>query len=264
MKNVIITKDKTSQCLACHVEDVSDDLKSAIRSRLTSICHGENTSDASLIYSYTETLKEFCKRYDRKSAEIKKGMIGELLAHIIIAKTFPEFKIASPYFNMEEGSVKKGFDLVLFDKNSHRIWITEVKSGEAGESKSDSKNLSLLNTAKTDLKSRLNEQEATIWLNAINGALLALKNGTVKEQINTILLKIANSTALGKATSKDKNVILVSVLYAPLSDKITLDKIKKKREEVNEEKIFAGLIVISMQKRTYQAIAAFLRSEAGR
>ena len=81
---------------------------------------------------------------------------------------------------MEEGGVKKGFDLVLFDKDSQSIWITEVKAGESGRNDSNKKNLYLINKAKKDLTIRLNKQEVSIWYNAINGASLALSLGMIK------------------------------------------------------------------------------------
>lgn len=265
MKDVYIIKHSSTSSWVCHIESFSDDLKREIATRLASICHGESkVKCAAKIYSYKETLREFCKRYESKSEETKKGMIGELLSHIIILKEFPKLQPASPYFNMEEGSIKKGFDLILFDKSSQGIWISEVKSGEAGNNSSDLKTISLLNTAKNDLKSRLNEPEISIWLNAINGASLALKSGKAKAQIKAILENIANDAAKGKASSAKKDVILISVLFNPGNDKISIDKVNKKREKIVEEKLFGKLIVFSMQKKTYEKVASFLKAEARR
>ncbi len=36
------------------------------------------------MYSYKATVQEFLKRYENKTEKIKKGLIGELLTHIII------------------------------------------------------------------------------------------------------------------------------------------------------------------------------------
>lgn len=41
-------------------------------------------------------------------------MIGELLVHVIL-EIEGRFTVASPFFNMEERSFKKGFDIALFD-----------------------------------------------------------------------------------------------------------------------------------------------------
>lgn len=65
------------------------------------------------IYSYKETVKEFIKRYktdNNVSEDRKKGMIGELLVHIVL-ELEGRFFAASPFFNMEERSFKKGMML---------------------------------------------------------------------------------------------------------------------------------------------------------
>ena len=263
MKGVCTFRHGSTPSWVCHIESFSDDLQNELRARLTSVCHGEDKADStSKIYSYKATLKEFLRRYEHKSAETKKGMIGELLSHIILLKEFPNFTPASPYFNMEEGSIKKGFDVIVFDKNKHGIWITEVKSGEADNHNSDTKNMSLINKAKNDLKARLNESDITVWLNAINGAALALKRGRLKEQVNGILKSIADAVEDGKASSVDKDVILISVLFNPLRYKITMDTVSKKHASIVKEDLFAKVIVFSIQKATYHKVVAFLKSEA--
>ncbi len=63
----------------------------------------------SKIYSY-KVMKEFVKRYKTNndaSEDRKKGMIGELLVHVVL-EIEGRFTTASPFFNMEERSFKKG------------------------------------------------------------------------------------------------------------------------------------------------------------
>jgi hypothetical protein len=263
LKGTCFIKHNSRFSCLCHVESLSEELKNVIRDRLISICHGESKAEkSSKIYSYKVTLKEFIKRYKNKPPKIRKGMIGELLSHILIIKEFPNLKAASPYFNLEEGSIKKGFDLLFFDSDCEGIWIAEVKSGEAARIKSNKKNIRLLNTAKNDLKRRLDEQNTTIWLNAINGANLALKKGKVKDKINEILENVANEVVNGKSGSLNKDVILISVLFKSLNDKILIDSINKKRRKIVGEAIFGKLLVFSIQKETYQKVARFLKDEA--
>ncbi|MTB65395.1 hypothetical protein GKR48_00830 [Providencia sp. wls1943] len=64
------------------------------------------------MYRYAPTLQAFLERYENTSENTKKGMIGELLSHIIINEFFDNFEIASPFFNLEEKSIKK--DLTYF------------------------------------------------------------------------------------------------------------------------------------------------------
>lgn len=263
MRGIKIIRHKSDQSLVCHVNQFSSDLKKEIKNRLVAICHGGAKSvSQSKIYSYKETLKEFCKRYNKKAAKTKKGMIGELLSHIIIVNEFENLLPASPYFNLEEKNIKKGFDIIFYDDETDRIWITEVKSGETKNFKSNQKNLSLINKAKNDLKDRLNDKNRTIWLNAINGANVALKSGKVKDKINQIIESIADDVVDDKATSSDKDVILVSVLFKDLNDAITIASTNKKRKSINNENIFGDVMVLSIQKETYQKVADYLKKEA--
>ncbi len=77
---------------------------------MVAVCHGADQAQSSLkIYSYRETVKEFVKRYKTNkdaSEDRKKGMIGELLVHIIL-ELEGRFLTASPFFNMEERSFKR-------------------------------------------------------------------------------------------------------------------------------------------------------------
>ena len=59
-----VTKEDYSDYVLYYIENFSDELKSEIRSRLVSICHGaEHAQSTRVIYSYKYTLKEFIKRY---------------------------------------------------------------------------------------------------------------------------------------------------------------------------------------------------------
>ena len=44
----------------------------------------------------------------KKPPKTQKGLIGELLTHIIISEFFPEYDVISPYFNLEGEALKKG------------------------------------------------------------------------------------------------------------------------------------------------------------
>jgi len=258
-----ITTECTEHASVCRVESFSDELKVEIRNRLAAICHGKDKVEAgSVIASYRETLKIFLNIYANKSEDTRKGMIGELLTHILLLKVFPEYESANPYFNMEEASIKKGFDLIVFDQSCGELKIVEVKSGGAGTYSSDRSNKALVNTAKNDLKGRLNDNKIHIWLNAINGAKLALSAGKIKDQINRILEECYMEAANNAPDSSSKCVILVSVLYKGCTDPISIDETNRKAEEIIGEGIFKEITVFSIQKETWEHIVDFLEEEA--
>lgn len=177
---------KTEKYSLFCIHDLSDDIKGAIREQLSAICHGQDcTNSGRSLYNYKNTVKEFLRRYEVKSENIQIGMIGELLVHLILSYYFDEFKSVTPYFNMEERSIKKGYDVVLTEVNNPNLWITEVKSGKLHSNKSSNQTMNdLLGTAKRDLQERLNEENISLWLEAINGAKVSFdSNNTMKSAV---------------------------------------------------------------------------------
>jgi len=258
-----ISIERNEIATVCRIVNFSDELKREIRDRLSAICHGPDAVTNDSVYaSYKNTLKEFNKRYSSKPEKTKKGMVGELLTHILLFSTNSDFEPANPFFNMEEGSIKKGFDIVVFDRKLNEMWISEVKSGNAGTKKANSFNNSLLNTAKNDLKTRFGENETNLWLNATNGAKIALSGGKVKDRINQILEECYQEAVDEEQDSTSKNVILISVTYKSTSDPVTIEEVTKRGEKINGDKVFRNVIVFSIQKETYQRVAEFLETEA--
>lgn len=87
---------------------------------LTLICHGRDKADSTRrMYSYKSTVKEFVKRYKENNVlqgnNRNKGMIGELLFHILITEE-QLYSPVSAFFNLEERSFKKGFDVAYYQK----------------------------------------------------------------------------------------------------------------------------------------------------
>lgn len=248
----------------CTIHFLSDEFKQIIREQLTLICYGyskANTGRKS--YQYENTLKEFFKRYSEKPKKIKIGMMGELLTHILLLKYFDKLEIVSPFFNTEERSIKKGFDLILYSNLSNELWITEVKSGELYIAKNANQMTSIfLNKAKKDLYKRLNENESSLWENAINGAKIVLdSNHDKKVIIENILMNIEDEITENKATSLDKNVIFVSSLFNPLTTTIDISHVEDFKKRLKRKRQFKKEFILSIQKGTFLEIEKFLKSE---
>lgn len=249
----------------CHVEFLSDDIQELIRRNLSTICYGSRISDYAdkPLFSYKVTLKSFLERYKTKDNKTKIGMMGEFLSHILITELFDEFDVVSAFFNLEEKSIKKGFDLLLYSSSDKSVWITEVKSGNLHKGKThDQTTKDLLITAKADLNARLNAQEIMYWQNAINSVLCSLNGKTdYKSALEEILINKGNAAAEGKATSKDHCVVLISSLFEPLGTKITIETAKDFFSAINKSKIFSKNVVFCIQKETYSRVIDFLQSE---
>lgn len=258
--------EKKSGYAVCHINDLTSEIKQRLRHQLSFICYGRSCSESGKeLFNYANTLKEFLERYLSKSPKIQKGMIGELLSHFIINEYFPDYYVVSPFFNKEERSIKKGFDVVLSSKSDYSIWITEVKSGGLHKNKNANETAKdLLGTAKRDLFDRLSKENRSLWLNAINDAKIAYEHhNDLKDSILDILEDYGTKSGTSDAyVSSDMNVFLVSALFAPLSELIEASVIKAKVSEIKAEKLFKALFIMTIQKGTYKKVFEFLKQES--
>lgn len=249
----------------CHVIDFSDDLKELMRKHLSSICHGSHILDygETRLFSYEATIESFLDRYDTKPRNTQIGMVGEFLSHILITELFDDFDIVTAFFNPEEKSIKKGFDLILYQPNKEAVWITEVKSGNIHQDKTlDQTTSDLLYAARADLDKRLNESESMFWYNAVNSVRSALTSEKdYKKVLLNILIGEGDAAVDRQARSDDNNVVLVSNLFEPLATRITRNPALEFHDKLSKEKKFAEIILLCVQKGTYAKVIDFLRSE---
>lgn len=263
-----VVKEDNSDYVLYFIESLSDELKQEIRRRLVEVCYGADQAQSkSKIYSYKATVKEFVKRYKTNndaSEDRKKGMIGELLVHVVL-EIEGRFTTASPFFNMEERSFKKGFDVSLFEADTGELWVAEVKSGKIQKQQANASSaiVGLINTAKNDLKGRLNEQNTRLWLNAINAAKVSISNGcNQKDAVVKLLEQCADDAVDGNNSSNTFNVVLAGTLFHPLSELMNASKVGQKHTKVVSEKLFKKVFVMATQKGTFEAVYDFLESEA--
>lgn len=259
-----IRVEKDDDSTLCTFEYLSDQFKNIIRRNLVNICNGRQKADTMPdVFTYQYTLDDFFQRFSTKAPATQIGMIGELLSHLLLIELNKQLTSVNPYYNMEERSIKKGFDLVLFDFNlSNKMWITEVKSGEMGShTLSNDKNKSLLNIAKSDLKKRLNTRADNVWHNAMNGAYVAM---TESDRKNAVIKILANSLVESRTdhiTSAGHNVILTSVLFGNINDPIDISTVSEFCCDTEVECLFNDLMVISIHKGTISKVIDFLKSE---
>lgn len=263
-----VTREGGEECGIYYIHNLSEEFKQEIRNQLVKVCHGESR-EGSLhdIYSYKETLKDFIHKYQEKSTEAKnrqKGLIGELLVHILIGIE-DKFLVTSAFFNLEENSFKKGFDITLYDKDRREIWITEIKSGEkqARHKTPSTSMVALINKAKKHLTTHLDGVESRmLWLNAINHANNALKDSrNEKKAILDLLERMGSEASHDRFSFKTCNVILVGVLFHSMSEQIIRKEIEKKFSCLEQEQHFKKVLVMAIQKATFNAVYEFMKSE---
>lgn len=254
-----ITKEEN--CVVCHINDLTDEIKNLIREDLSSICHGRNEVEINRLsrHSYKNTLIEFIDRFSRKPVKTKKGMMGEFVAHLIIHKILPKLQKVTILFNKEELSIRKGFDLTYVEVEEGVIWYGEVKSGELGDEDTPNiKNNSLLHASKRDLHGFLTGDRPNLWNSVIIDVGLSLASNNhrrVKELLDEDLRQI-------EEIGVKKNAVLVSVLFHDVQNMITAESVKDCFNEIIAEDHFSNVIVFSIQKSTYSKIVDFLVEES--
>jgi hypothetical protein len=159
-----------------YVDSFSVALKKIIRKQLQGIYNGFALIDSvPEFYSYKNTLKSFLDRYNDKTDKIKKGMIGELLAHILLNQQKNNLTSLSILKNKEERSIKKGFDIIYFNTIKNQLWYSEVKAGKSTKYKSTPYNETLLNRAKKGISVMIDEKRNSLWESALIDVELVIK-----------------------------------------------------------------------------------------
>ena len=248
-----VIERKIGESIILEIHNLGDELKDKIKEQLVEICHGEYALVSGLNYhSFDETVKELVNHRIPSNINRKVGVIGELLLNVLI-REYTDMRIVSPFFNLEERNIKKGFDIIAVDPNKD-LWIIESKAGELGKLKTSTEKVcERIKSAKRDLDTRLNMHNSQLWLNAVNSVRSALDYTSEKNTIVNILNKTSNS-----CKSNDKNVVLgatVFCVFDSIIDSIELDNLYNSILSSNK---FSKLKLIAIQKQTYQSIIDFL------
>lgn len=249
-----IVEMKKGEVTILEVRVFSDELKKKIRDELVNICHGEYALNSGFSYhSFDETVKELVNHRIPRDKNKKIGAVGELLLNTLI-REFTDIRIISPFFNLEERNVKKGFDIIAIDSNKD-LWIIESKAGEPGKLETATRKMhERISAANSDLFTRLNKNNSQLWLNAVNSVRCALDDTSEKNTIVNILNKNSNSYS-----STDKNVILGGTVFCLFDSTIDLNKLSKLYNSILTSNNFSKLRLIAVQKKTYKEILDFLK-----
>jgi len=258
-----ITIKQAENYLIATVVELSEELKSELRKRFTAICRGE---DNSLLnrgsYTYKRTVAEFIKRIEKKSDTTRTGMLGELIVHVLTGLFLSDHKTIVPYFNLEERSIRKGFDSVIYSPEMG-IWVYEVKSSKNTSSRVnvDSKTKSLIKTAHEDLSAKLADQDETtrIWDNAMHGFQVACGHSDEKNILQNIILDYQDVARTEECSPNLHNVILSSVLISSSDDEIGEDCVTDKHEDYKNT--YEKLLIFAVHKSLTIDLLEFFSQE---
>lgn len=251
--------EQQKRSIHCSINDFSDELKQLIRDQLASVWNGfaevENLPE---IHSYKRTLNSFLDRYRSKAETTKKGMIGELLAHVLIGQIVSEFTSLSVLKNKEERSIKKGFDIIYFEDITTKLWYSEVKAGRGKSGTPSEYNTILLERSHTSISDMFLERRASLWESALIDVNLTIKNSKGKIQLSKLLDQ--DSPVHNK--DEKKNVMLISVLYRCPTDPVEMESIIEFFDRIKSQNCYLDIILFSIQKKMFELVANFLEIEA--
>lgn len=262
LDGVLISKD--DGYLLCQVHYFSEEMQKLLREELVGICKGlDAVASMRAINSYEAVLRELVKRIQLKPENSQKGIIGELLVHLVVRREFPSRRVASVLFNQEDRGLKKGFDLTLTDDDLD-VWFTEVKSGElSGNTQHVSKMRALLQAARNDLIKKLDSEENyALWDNAISHAERALSSTDDKKDAIVKILDGLYSKSQDKIFDHTlANAVLAAVLFDPETGALEKEEVSKSYEKHKDGDEFANLLVIVVQKAAHDTVIDYLNRE---
>jgi hypothetical protein len=256
---VVVVGDAATSVVV--VTDLTDDLKSYIRDHLSHLCYGANFVDGSPdYYSFSRTVGEFLERFDKKPDTTKVGMIGELLTHLLAPEIYPDLDTVSLFFNKEERSIKKGFDLTFYSDDETGVWYAEVKSGHVQSGHPADKVIQLLRTAASDLRDKLAAPtRRSLWDAAQIDALAVL--GAESSNVRQVLQQDEQAAVGGAAWNRLG--VLVAAVFHPISiAAIEHADLLLRLGTDSFDPSFDGLRLMAIQKSTLDKVVEFLREES--
>lgn len=184
-----------------NLEKIDDKLKAHIDASIVQICEGKSSTDI-------PTIKTRLRGYltPKKGTTLEMGAIAEFFSHLYLKDI--GFKQKFLYINLEENSIKKGFDGLYSASNEE--WIYESKSGNFTE---DLCHSDKIKEGYNDIKAKLSGSVTNNpWQNAYNHA----QHGDVSssKKLKEHLKKLANDFTNGNFKDiKDFNLIPGSTIF---------------------------------------------------
>jgi hypothetical protein len=182
-----------------NIEIIDKNIEQFINEQIVAIWDGNNGTPIDVVKL---DISHYLKT---KSDDIIKGSIAEFLVHLYLKSC--GFTQECLFKNLEEGSIKKGFD--GFYSYSNEEWIMESKSGSIKTLNISHKNK--IKEAYDDLKNKIDGKTTNNpWSNAYNHAVLA---GTTRDILKNIKNLSINYVKRKYPDIKDLNIIPSSTIF---------------------------------------------------
>ncbi len=231
------------------IDEITDELKILLDSKLVLICEGDSESNIGIV---KKRLTNFIDS-KKKGSNLKMGLVAEFFIHLYLSTL--GFKQECILLNLEESSMKKGFD--GYYSNNNKQWIMESKSG-SGTTKKIAHRGKLVE-AYTDLKQKLDGKSSNNpWQNAYNHAQL-IDVGTSKSIRSYIKAMSDDYVKESYYDIADFSIIPASTIYVDNStfsciECELIDSIKK----VIKDKEYEDAEIICITKKSMKLFFDYL------
>lgn len=182
-----------------NIQDIDTKLQSLIEENITSIWDGDFGTPIDVVKT------EIFNFFKTKSDDIKKGAVAEFIVHLYLKVC--GFSQECLFKNLEEGSIKKGFD--GYYSFSNEEWIMESKSGSIDTNGISHKKK--IKEAYDDLKDKIEGKVTNNpWSNAYNHAIAAGTSPDILKNIKNLSINYVRKTFPDISTL---NIIPSSTIY---------------------------------------------------
>ena len=245
--------DQNISLLVIDIEGMNSDLKQILDQNFVSICEGNSGSSIEIVK------KEVSNLFSNKSEIWIEGAIAEFFTHLILKNN--KFKQECLFLNLEENSIKKGFD--GFYSRNGETWIMESKAGSINaEGISHSKKITLALRDLSDRVSGKKSENGSIinpWHNAYSHACHCDVGSS--ESIREYIKKLSNDCINRRYHSIDIfNNIPSSTIF--LNNKWTSPDHSKIRDEIfsiKKKLKGAKVIVICMTQSSVDTFKNYIK-----
>lgn len=230
------------------IEEYTQDFLEYMNAHFVSICEGDSDSNIN-------TVKQRARNFfERKSDSIKMGAVAEFIIHLYLKEL--GYKQECMFFNLEEGSIKKGFD--GYYSITEEEWIMESKSGKKDN---NNNHWGKVKDAYDDLIDKFSGNVANNpWKNAYNHAS-QIDVGTDKSIRKNIKLLSDNFTNKIYPSIKDFNIIPASTIFLNGKwEEQSISKLKEKVEKQISKFEYKNIIIICITKKSMKLFLNYLMS----
>lgn len=250
----LFNNDPIELSRGCHlhiidIETISPELGELINDKIRVITEGNTTTDILLI-------KQRLINYldGKKGSTLEMGAVAEFMIHLYLnARGFKQEFI---YFNLEERSIKKGFD-GYYTLNTEE-WILESKSGSISTNNisHDSKIIEAYN----DLTNKISDEDGNNpWRNAYNHAC-HIDVGSASDIIKN-LKKLTDDFERKKYQNvANLNIMPASTIFLNgVWETLDFDVIRERLQVSFSSKSFKQLNILCLTKKTLSMLEDFLK-----